>query len=430
MNSRLQSGVRAADGGALSRSGRRASALSSLRTFLTLLVVAHHAALAYHPFAPPLPASIGAGPGLWLAFPIVDAQRWARADLFAGFNDVFFMSLMFFVSGAVAWPSLARRGAAAFARERALRLGAPLVVSAVLLAPLAYYATYVATGADPSPAAFARTWLALGIYPAGPAWFLWVLLAFGLAAAALTVAAPHWGDVLGRITGRLSARPVVFAGALVAMSALAYVPMALAFTAERWSMVGPFSWQTSRLFHYAVYFVAGIGVGAYGLDRGLLAGDGRLARRWPLWLAAALVAFVIGIAALLVILSTLSSGGPATGLLVFGHLSFVLGCAMSSLALLALFVRFGSGSRQAPASDAPAVEPRQADPRGAWASLGANAYGVYLLHYVCVAWLQLALLGAAWPGALKFLVVLIAAVAVSWAMSAALRRIPAVARVV
>ena len=31
----------------------------------------------------------------WPVFPIVDAHRWARADLFVGFNDVFFMSLMF-----------------------------------------------------------------------------------------------------------------------------------------------------------------------------------------------------------------------------------------------------------------------------------------------------------------------------------------------
>jgi peptidoglycan/LPS O-acetylase OafA/YrhL len=417
MNSMLQGGVRAAESGALSRPGLHAAALSSLRTFLTLLVVAHHAALAYHPYAPPLPASIAVGPAIWLAFPIVDAQKWPRADLFVGWNDVFFMSLMFFVAGAVAWPSLARRGAAAFARERALRLGVPFVISAVLLAPLAYYATYVATGADPSPIAFARTWLGLGIYPAGPAWFIWVLLAFGFVAAALSVAAPRWGDALGAVTGRLSARPIVYALALVAVSALAYVPMALAFTAERWSMVGPFTWQTSRLLHYAVYFLAGIGVGAYGLDRGLLASDGRLARRWPLWALAAFIAFAIGIVVLLVILSTLSKGGPGTGLLVVGHLSFVLTCATSSLAVLALFVRYGSGTTTR-------------ESRGAWASLGANAYGVYLLHYVTVAWLQLALLGTMWPGSLKTLAVFAGAVAICWTVTATLRRIPLVARVI
>ena len=63
-----------------------------------------------------------------------------------------------------------------------------------------------------------------------------------------------------------------------------------------------------------------------------------------------------------------------------GHLSFVLSCATSSLAVLALFVRYGSGTTTR-------------ESQGAWASLGANAYGVYLLHYFAVAWLQLALLG-------------------------------------
>jgi hypothetical protein len=44
-----------------------------LRAFITLLVLAHHAVLAYHPFAPPPPASLVAIPRWWSAFPIVDA---------------------------------------------------------------------------------------------------------------------------------------------------------------------------------------------------------------------------------------------------------------------------------------------------------------------------------------------------------------------
>jgi hypothetical protein len=33
-----------------------------LRAFITVLVVAHHAVLAYHPFAPPAPMSLGTEP--------------------------------------------------------------------------------------------------------------------------------------------------------------------------------------------------------------------------------------------------------------------------------------------------------------------------------------------------------------------------------
>ncbi len=74
-------------------------AIGYLRAFITVLVVAHHAALAYHPFAPPSPATLVAQPRWWQAFPVVDSQRWSGFGWLVGFNDVFFMSLMFFLSG-------------------------------------------------------------------------------------------------------------------------------------------------------------------------------------------------------------------------------------------------------------------------------------------------------------------------------------------
>ena len=47
-------------------------AIGYLRAFVTVLVVAHHAALAYHPFAPAPVASLIAEPRLWPAFPVVE----------------------------------------------------------------------------------------------------------------------------------------------------------------------------------------------------------------------------------------------------------------------------------------------------------------------------------------------------------------------
>ena len=47
------------------------------------------------------------------------------------------------------------------------------------------------------------------------------------------------------------------------------------------------------LTDYLIYFFAGCAVGAYGLDRGLLAIDGALARRWPAWLAVSVAGFVM-----------------------------------------------------------------------------------------------------------------------------------------
>ncbi len=107
-----------------------------LRAFITVLVVAHHAALAYHPFAPPAPASLVAEPRWWMAFPVTDTARWSGFAALVGFNDIFFMSLMFFLSGLFVWKSLQRKGAGAFVRDRVVRLGIPFAVAAALIAPL------------------------------------------------------------------------------------------------------------------------------------------------------------------------------------------------------------------------------------------------------------------------------------------------------
>jgi hypothetical protein len=229
-----------------------------LRAFITLLVVAHHAALAYHPIAPPPPASLVAQPLIWPAFPVVDPQRWSGFGLLTGFNDIFFMALMFFISGIFVWNSLQRKGAGSFLRDRAVRLGLPFIVAAALIAPLAYCPTYLQTGGR-GAAGFWLQWRSLGIGPAGPAWFVWVLLAFDLSGA-LCLAMPGWGDGLARISsGR---RPIVLFALLLCLSASAYVPLAVVFNPFRWSSFGPFSFQTSRGLHYLLYFFLGAGVGA------------------------------------------------------------------------------------------------------------------------------------------------------------------------
>lgn len=377
--------------------------LGYLRTFVTLLVVLHHTVLAYNVYAPAPATSLLAQPRIWQAFPVSDPHRTPGLDLLVGFNDTFFMSLMFLISGLFAWPSLARKGAGTFVRDRFRRLGLPFLACAGVLAPLAYYPAYLQSRTHDG---FWSEWLRLGDWPAGPAWFLWVLLAFGCVAAAMYKLAPRWGDALGRITGRLSTTPIKYFGALLAVSALAYLPMGAAFDPMRWVTFGPFFVQISRVLHYAVYFFAGAGLGAFGADRGLFARDGKLARRWPLWIAASVLAYVFAIAMFLTIIATLPKGGPGALLMAFGNFSFVLSCATTSFATIALFVRFARNAHRA--TD----------------SLSANAYGIYLYHYVAVSWIELALLPASLPGIVKAGIVFTSATLVSWGVSAIVRSLP------
>jgi hypothetical protein len=380
-----------------------------LRAFITVLVVAHHAVLAYHPFAPPPPANLLAQPRLWQAFPVVDSARWIGWTVLAGFNDIFFMSLMFFLSGLFVWKSLQRKGAGSFLRDRGLRLGIPFVVAAALIAPLAYYPTYLTTPSHAGIAGFWQQWRSLGNWPAGPAWFIWVLLAFDCVAAALFLALPKWGEALGRVCGNAARRPIAFFGLLIAISALAYIPMELKFTSFAWAAWGPFVFQTSRIIHYFVYFMLGAGVGAFGVGKGLLAPDGKLSRRWVLWAVAAWVAFSVEGVVVIAALSPHASPRPWE---VAADCGFVLSCAASSFAFLALFVRFAKSRNTI------------------WDSLTANAYGIYLVHYAFVSWLQYSLLKTALPGIAKGSLVILGALLLSWGTVAALRRIPAVARVI
>jgi hypothetical protein len=387
---------------------QRNVAIGYLRAFVTVLVLAHHAALAYHPFAPAPPASLVAQPRWWQAFPVVDSQRSTGFALFVGFNDTFFMALMFFVSGLFVWHSLKRKRSGRFVRDRFLRLGLPFVVAAALVAPLAYYPTYLQIGGS-GFAGFWQQWRSLGNWPAGPAWFVWLLLAFDLVAALLLVLIPNWGNALGRLSSGSDRHPIRFFGILVALSAVVYLPLAIIFNPFYWSSFGPFFFQTSRILHYLLYFLLGAGVGAYGLQRGLLAPDGKLARRWPLWSLAALLAFGLATGIGIAVLTTHAGSRPWE---IAADLGFVFSCAASSFAFLALFVRFAR------------------TPRKMFDSLSDNAYGMYLVHYAFVSWLQYALLKATLPAIAKGSIVFLGTVVLSWITVAALRKIPAVARVI
>jgi hypothetical protein len=380
-----------------------------LRAVITVMVLAHHAVIAYNPYVPPASAGpLNGASQMWRAFPVVDPRHWAGFSLFNTFNDIFFMALMFFLSGLFVHASLRRKGSGAFLRDRALRLGLPFVVAAGVVAPLAYYPAYLQRGGV-GIAGYWRQWLTLDGWPAGPAWFIWVLLAFGIVAAGLFRLSPRWAETLGRLTSGARDRPLAFCLLLAGVSAAVYIPMALVFTPFAWASFGPFVFQTSRLLFYFVYFLAGVGVGAYGLERGLLAPDGRLARRWLAWLNACLAVFAV---TMVVIIAAISQGGRSRGWEIGGDLAFALCCAVSGFSFLALFARFARRRNRI------------------FDSLRDNAYGMYLIHYPFASWLPLLLLSAPLPAFVKGTVAFLGTLALSWAATAALRRIPGVARVI
>src|ERR1700712_5762010 len=202
----------------------RIAAFDRARTFVILLVLLHHSVINYTWF----------GHG--------DPMRWLGFDLVVLFNDSFFMAFMFLISGWFVRDSLARKGAALFLRDRAWRLGVPFLISVLVLMPVAYYPTFLRYHLPgTTDFNFLHFWwrtIAVGPWPSGPAWFLWVLLAFDLLAAAVWVAAPRAVHAFGQLISNLRRRPTKAFALFLLVSNAAYLPMHLGFGDVSWLEVG------------------------------------------------------------------------------------------------------------------------------------------------------------------------------------------------
>jgi len=387
---------------------RLSLALANLRAFVILIVLAFHSMLAYTSWAPRTTAGFDSPPYLWRAFPIVDSRSWFGLDLFCAWQDVYLMALMFFLSGLFVVPSLQRKNDWRFLRDRVVRLGLPYAFGVAALMPLAVYPVYRLTAADPSIAAYWYALLALPFWPVGPLWFLWQLLAANIIAAALHWAAPQAIATLARWSAAAKKHLARYFAALVAVSALAYVPLAVIFTPWAWSNSGIFTVQLCRPLLYAVYFFAGVGIGAAGIERGLMAVDGALARRWAIWLAAALASLLLWMG----LTAWTMANVTALAIQIAAECSFALACAAGCFFLIAVSLRFAV--RQSRILDC----------------LSANAYGLYVVHYDFVVWLQYALLATALFAVVKAAIVFAVTLILSLATTLAVQRIPFAARLI
>jgi len=298
---------------------------------------------------------------------------------------------------------LLRKGIRAYVIGRLWRIGLPFLLAIIFLSPLSFYPAYLVRSPDPSITDFGQQWISLSSWPSGPQWFLWQLLVVNLLAAALYAVTPGYVQRLGHLAEWVGVRPARLFALLVVASVLAYFPLALRYSPWTWGSVGPFGLQLCRPAHYVVYFFTGVALGRYGLDRGLLACDGPLARNWLAVLAAAVVGFGAWAGLTSFTMPDWDKAGIAAQ--VAASLAFPFACAGGSLSLLAICLRFGRKRR--------------------WVldSLSTNAYSIYLLHYVFILWLQYALLESELFALAKAMTVFGAALIMSWAVSIGFNRL-------
>ncbi len=366
------------------------------------LVVLHHAMLAYCRFG-----HLDRRHYLLSSAPVVDPDRWVGFDLLVLLNDSFFMPLMFLLSGLFVWHSLTRKRPLRYLRDRLLRLGVPFVITVSTVVPLAYYPSYrLAGGMD----TFGTYWIdtvSVGPWPSGPAWFIGVLLLFDIMAALIFGCVHRW---LPASPSWVMPGPATSFGLLVASSAAVYIPPLIWFGPSHWFSIGPFAVQASRIGLYALYFGVGVIFGAIAFQR-VQSGLAEFMRHWSGLL---LLAVVTGGVLILTQMARLRMGValPAQVWLTLYGLTLIVFCAAMCPALISVFLRFG-GQRN-----------------DAFDGLAANAYGIYLLHYAFVTWIQYGLLDTPIGALAKASLVFVTALLLSWWTVSLLRRVPGVAHVI
>lgn len=379
-----------------------------LRSALTVLVVAHHASLAYTTFA-----RFDSEAYIRSTHPIVDTKRWVGLDVFENFNDVFFMSLMFLIGGLFLQKSIQKKGGFVFIKDRLYRLFIPFLILGTGLMLIAYFpAFYIAKGSI-NLADYVVDFFWVEQWPVGPPWFIWVLFVFNVLLVLLSSLIKRISNRVGEYFNALKNKPLLLFLIWWLITWFLYAPLAYKVGAGTWTGLGPFDFQLSRILLYFGYFMFGVLLGTTDFNHKLFSLNTPVVRSWGQWLVLALSAYtVLTITERYGVLNNMVKANqldePFAWMLYFTI--YTCSCTLSCIAFLTVFRRFVVSSHQ-------------------WSdSLVKNAYLIYLTHYTFLIWIQFLLLPLEIPAFIKFLIAFVTTLALSWGFSILLRKIPIINR--
>ncbi len=136
------------------------------------------------------------------------------------------------------------------------------------------------------------------VFLSGPFWFILVLLAFDVILAIIykvTKKADRidGGESSNKKPPLVMRNTVLLITLLIVLSLAVYLPMTARMDPFHWLGFGAINFQTSRIFHYFLYFVVGTIIGAFGFDQINLYQKSRPGLKWFLWLILGFVMFFV-----------------------------------------------------------------------------------------------------------------------------------------
>jgi surface polysaccharide O-acyltransferase-like enzyme len=377
---------------------KRVFYIDNIRIYLTILVILHHAAVAY------------GGSGGWPLKEIpTDPISPTIFLLFNALNQSYFMSFFFILAGYFTPRSLEKKGATSFIKGRLIRLGIPMIFFVTFLAPFTYWV--VVNIAYNLGIPFYDIWRDVLTFTSfqnisfGHLWFLEVLLifAFGYVIYKKSI---DGKNQLGKVLFEDSFPPkriiVVFISVLSAVTFL----VRIWFPIDTWI----FSVQPAHMARYLFSFI--IGILAYRRDW-----FSNLSKsQASIWKKIAIINFLV-----LPVAIVLATGGDGSIDVFLGGLTWQslfnstwesISFTSIVISLLHIFkIRFNE--------------------QGSilhW--MAPNVFGAYIFHQIVIVTVMIPLLGVAWSSVLKFVVVSLISVPFSFLVSSLIRKIPYVTRII
>jgi glucan biosynthesis protein C len=382
----------------------------NLRYLMILLVLIFHSG-----------ASYGSIVAFW---PYHDPNPTEVVDLLMMILHVFMMSILFFIAGYFALPSLQEKEGGRFLKDKFKRLGIPWLVVTILVLPILdyiHYYTQSAAGGLSLRGYGMHWWLSMkkiAEFSVGPLrmseyldmtehfyqrymWFLPLLLVLFVALWLFYSATEKWGRVWKRAArdDSQSNRSVYLALSIVGLVTIALFALIKFLSSPDnpsdmvWFSIGNLvQFEAAKVAFYVPYF----GLGVYASARKWFVGGKDFGRPW-VW---GLICFLLMVFNMLVGRSMSRTTEPS----IILQIAFVVLYPLWTLSFIGVFTAFAS---------------RRWNSAGLLGrELAANSYNMYLVHYVFV--MTLPLLLSTWIGGpvlVKFGIVALATILLSFVIS-------------